>query len=73
MAPPDGTAAQLNFILVADQWRRQGVATSLITACRIRWPALQLTGPMDKAGEGLLRSRTEFYTDDLDDQTGPAK
>jgi GNAT superfamily N-acetyltransferase len=41
-----GNVAQLNFILVADQWRRQGVGTALINAIRDRWPDYQATLPM---------------------------
>lgn len=42
-----GTAF-LNFILVADQWRRLGYGTSVIDAIRERWPDFQSTGPMDE-------------------------
>jgi hypothetical protein len=37
VASPDGDLAQLNFILVADHWRQQGVATSIVKACQERW------------------------------------
>lgn len=47
--------AQLNFVLVADQWRRKGIAEALLNACRKRWPDLQYTSGMDRAGKALLR------------------
>jgi hypothetical protein len=67
VAPPETTAAQLDFVLVADQWRKEGVARELIKACQERWPGLQYTGPMDEAGDKLLRVATDFYANDLDE------
>jgi hypothetical protein len=46
--------AQLNFIFVADQWRRQGFATELICAIRERWPNVVSTLGLDGMGESLL-------------------
>lgn len=40
--------ACLNFILVADQWRRLGYGTALVNAVRERWPDFQSTPPMDE-------------------------
>ena len=54
-AIPDGSAAQVNFVLVADQWRRTGIASALIKACRDRWPKLAMTPGMDTAGKALYR------------------
>lgn len=48
--------AQLDFILVADHWRRQGFGTRLTRAIRERWPNAVSTGPIDNAGKGLLQS-----------------
>ena len=45
----------LYYILVADQFRRKGIATALIEACQRRWPDLQLTDAISEAGEALLR------------------
>ena len=44
----------LDFILVPDQYRRNGYATQLIAACEERWPNLELTEAISEAGEGLL-------------------
>jgi len=41
------TTVQLNFILVADQWRRRGIGRQLVEACRKRWPNIQLTIAME--------------------------
>lgn len=49
-------AAQLNFIIVADQWRRQGFGKELILAVKGRWPQLTATSGMDEMGEGLLNA-----------------
>ena len=57
-------AAQVQFVLVADQWRHRGVAKALVAACKERWPNLMYTGPMDEAGEGLLRSVREHFPDE---------
>jgi len=48
--------AQLDFVLVADQYRRQGVGTRLCGAIRERWPNAVSTGPIDAQGDGLLRA-----------------
>lgn len=56
--PPDWEGddfpAMVDFILVADEERRQGVATALIEACKNRWPDLNLGDAISEAGEGLL-------------------
>jgi len=41
------TAAQLNFVLVADQWRRRGIGSKLVEACREKWPNIVLTETME--------------------------
>lgn len=41
------------FVLVADDSRRQGVATRLVRACKERWPDVRLTPPTSTAGRRL--------------------
>jgi hypothetical protein len=45
----------VKFVLVVDDFRRQGIATRLILACRERWPDLQLSLPISKVGLALYR------------------
>lgn len=52
---PEQVAAQVIFVLVGDQWRRQCVGTKLLEACKSRWSNVSYTGAMDEAGNGLLR------------------
>src|SRR5262249_42606636 len=61
-APPKGKRRPrgaprpyLKYILVADEYRREGIATRLIEACRQRWPDLSLTSPVCRAGMSLYR------------------
>lgn len=63
MAMP-GQGAQLNFIFVADQWRRQGGASAMIAACRQRWPGLMFTHGMGPEGEGLLAKNGVRFDED---------
>lgn len=44
----------LEFILVADQHRRKGVATSIVRACEERWPGIVLSSPISQCGEKLM-------------------
>jgi len=50
--------AHLNFIFVADLWRRQGIGREMLQAIMKRWPQpnLRWIKGMDEAGQGLLRS-----------------
>jgi ribonuclease HI len=50
----DGPAVE--FVLVPDQFRRQGYAKLLIKACRDRWPNLWLTDGISPAGKALRAS-----------------
>lgn len=45
--------AQLNFIFVADQWRRCGFGRSIVEAVRERWPAFQITSAMDDPSQAF--------------------
>jgi GNAT superfamily N-acetyltransferase len=45
--------AWLDFILVMEGYRRHGVATALVKACRQRWPALWLTPGITDDGWAL--------------------
>jgi hypothetical protein len=46
--------AKLNYIVVADQWRRQGFGRQLLNACRQRWPGIMFADPISPEGEALL-------------------
>lgn len=46
----------VDMILVADQYRRCGVATELVKAIEQRWPDVLLTEAISKSGEGFLKS-----------------
>ena len=54
----DGTviAPYLDYLIVCDDCRRQGVAKALIAACRERWPGIRLTDAISPEGEALLES-----------------
>jgi len=53
----DERKAELCFVLTADQERRKGIATKLLNECEERWPGIQFTEPISKAGEALRDSR----------------
>ena len=55
--------AQLNFIFVSDEWRRQGFATRIVEACMARWPRFTMTTGMNPAGQAL---HAKFNPDDPD-------
>lgn len=46
----------LDFILVPDDFRRQGYAEALVRACKRLWPGLWLTDPISPEGEALVNS-----------------
>ena len=55
--PVNGTEqAKLNFILVADDWHRRGIATKLISACRERWPQLMFAKAVNPVAVRLLKT-----------------
>ncbi len=60
--------AQLNYIIVFDQWRRRGIGTAIVEACRVKWPLLEFTSPMDDeqsiAFAHTIRSPHVFDTDE---------
>lgn len=49
-----GDFAQLNFILVADEWRCRGLAGELLSAIRSKWPEVTATAPMNDTARRLL-------------------
>jgi len=63
---PERSAAQVSFVLVADAWRRQGIARTLLQACTERWNLVGYTGPMSPEGDALLRTCTGYF-DEIDD------
>lgn len=46
----------LDYVLVADWYRRQGVATLLVQECRQRWPNIHIAEPLTADGVKLLAS-----------------
>ena len=48
--------AQLQFVFVADQWRRQGFGRQLVQAAKDRWPFLTWTSSMGVEGTALLNA-----------------
>jgi hypothetical protein len=56
VAEVPSVTAQLQFIFVADQWRKHGVAKSLVSAVKLRWPGVVPTFAMDERGTALLSS-----------------
>lgn len=61
-AAENSAVALLKFILVADEWRQEKVATKLLDAIKQRWPEIQSSGPMGPAGERLLRATNIYYS-----------
>ncbi len=51
----------VDFLFVLDSYRRAGVATALIDACRQRWPDLELTGTVSPEGEAFLKAYEERH------------
>lgn len=45
----------VNYIIVADDERRQGIATKLIKAIERRWPDIWLSDAISKGGEALIK------------------
>lgn len=60
--PERFTGPTLLYVLVVDDYRRQGIAMRLIRACRERWPGLFLTEGVTEAGEALLAKLDEYET-----------
>ncbi|MCP4592561.1 MAG: GNAT family N-acetyltransferase [bacterium] len=67
--PPKEDAAQVNYILVGDAWRRQGIARKLVDACRERWPRLLYTSPMSDEGRAFVETMWEPYEEDDDGES----
>jgi ribosomal protein S18 acetylase RimI-like enzyme len=51
-----GVGAQMSFVLVADEWRRNGIGKMLMESVKSRWPNIVATGPMGDSGKALLDS-----------------
>jgi GNAT superfamily N-acetyltransferase len=54
----------LDFILVADHFRRRGVARALVRTCRRRWPGLWLTDAVSTSGAAFLATLASRRDDD---------
>jgi GNAT superfamily N-acetyltransferase len=58
--PPDWRGGEfppsIDYVLVADPYRRKGIATHLIQACQERWPTLDIGEAVSEAGQALLES-----------------
>ncbi len=52
--PDEYGGPTLLYLLVADGWRRKGIATILIKECQQRWPNLQILEAVSKEGKALL-------------------
>jgi len=50
----DTGLAQMNFIFVADQWRKRGHGKRLVDSIKERWPKLTATSAMGNLGKRLL-------------------
>jgi GNAT superfamily N-acetyltransferase len=48
-----GSFASLDYVLVRDDFRRQGIGTELVRACRERWPDLRMDA-VSECGEAFL-------------------
>jgi len=60
--PPDWRGDEfppsIDYVLVADPYRRKGIATRLVQACQERWPDLDIGEASSEAGQALLESLT---------------
>lgn len=60
-SPPSGPPL-LNFMLVADQWRGRGIASSMMAACVEKWPDLEFSTPISRGGakaiDRVMRQQT---------------
>lgn len=54
----------LDFILVADHFRRRGVGKALVRACHRRWPTLWLTDAVSTSGAAFLAALASRRDDD---------
>ena len=64
-----GEIAQLNFILVGDEWRCRGFAGQLLSAIRSKWPKVTATSPMNDTARRLLhRYEIQCGGEDSDDE-----
>lgn len=59
-----GSFAYLDFVLVRDDFRRQGIGTELVRACLERWPGLWMEA-VSECGEAFLDAleRADHATD----------
>lgn len=46
----------LDFLLVPDMYRREGIATEIVKACKERWPTIDLGEAISEEGEAFLNS-----------------
>jgi GNAT superfamily N-acetyltransferase len=53
---PATVGVVLWYVLVADPYRRRGIATALVAAARKRWPGIHVTEGVTPAGEALYDS-----------------
>ena len=56
-SPPSGPP-KMNFLLVADQWRGRGIASSMMAACVEKWPGLEFSTPISRGGAKAIDHAT---------------
>lgn len=49
----------LDFLLIPDMYRREGIATEIVLACKERWPTIDLGEAISEEGEAFLNSLEE--------------
>lgn len=57
--------AVLWYVLVADPYRRQGIATAIVRAARERFPRLRITEGVTPAGEALYDSLPDEFGESM--------
>ena len=58
-------SAELQYVVMADQWRGRGFAKELVRVAKERWPCLNWSGATSAPGAAILRS-TGMIDDKID-------
>jgi GNAT superfamily N-acetyltransferase len=59
-----GYGPSVDYLFVLDGWRRNGIATGFINACRKRWPGLKLGSGATDEGVAFLNAYSEAHPED---------